>query len=161
MLAEVSQNTIPEAAVIPEQERVLKGHLEEESTKNQNDSIKLLEHNSSAEEDTRAVWVKKLLYLQDGKICPRKSGNVIQESPCIVEKPHGPPIWRRRCLKGNQEVHTGEKLHEFPECWKKLRWGCVKEHQKSCTGEKPLICSECGKRFSRRIWLRKHQEAHT
>ncbi|XP_060093853.1 zinc finger protein 232-like [Heteronotia binoei] len=164
MLAEVSQNMIPETAVIPEEENELKGHPEEESTRNQNDSIKLVEHNSSTDEDTRTVWVKRLSYLQGGKIRPHRSG--VHESPHIVEKSCGPPvngqpIRRRRCLIGSQQIHTGEKFCKCPECWEKLQSGWAKEDQKTHPGEKPLICSKCGKRFRWRSWLRKHQEAHT
>ncbi|XP_048347484.1 zinc finger and SCAN domain-containing protein 16-like [Sphaerodactylus townsendi] len=57
-LADVFQNMLPEITVILEPECELNGHTEKGSIKNQNDSIKLAEHNSSAADDTRNVWIR-------------------------------------------------------------------------------------------------------
>ncbi|XP_077186658.1 uncharacterized protein LOC143834030 isoform X2 [Paroedura picta] len=139
---EFPQNTIPEEAAKHEQESELKGHPEEESTTNQNDTIRLLEHSSSAEGDARTMWVKKLLYLQDGQICPHGSGRVPQGAPHLVEKPpcsrlvSGQPILRRSRLKGNPENDIGEKFHG---CRMKLRSEGSKERQTVGTGEKHLL----------------------
>ncbi|XP_053762168.1 zinc finger protein 671 isoform X8 [Panthera pardus] len=59
-------------------------------------------------------------------------------------------------------LHTGQRHHRCTECGKAFtRKDTLTRHQRIHTGERPYECSQCGKLFSQSCDLFKHETIHT
>ena len=59
-------------------------------------------------------------------------------------------------------ICTGRKPHQCTECGKRYtRKSYLARHELTHTREKPHKCTECGKRFTTKSNLTKHELTHT
>lgn len=78
------------------------------------------------------------------------------------ERPSEPELCQSSSVTGHQEILSGKKGHQCPECGKVFqRSSHLVRHQKIHLGEKPYQCKECGNVFSQNAGLLEHLRIHT
>ncbi|XP_069835713.1 zinc finger protein 420-like [Dendropsophus ebraccatus] len=99
-----------------------------------------------------------------GKCFFQKSGLVKHETTHTRRKPVSCLICENGTCVRPEKHETGEEDRPFPcpECGKCFtQKAYLVKHQRIHTGEKPFPCSECGKRFMQKDHLQRHQRIHT
>lgn len=95
-----------------------------------------------------------------------------EEEDCITKPPDTKPIIETTTSEQtkqsensdefNQQMKTGIKRHECPQCQKKFFASYIlAEHMRTHTKERPYACNECSATFSFKSSLRRHGLVHS
>ncbi|XP_059109403.1 zinc finger protein 419-like [Peromyscus eremicus] len=86
-----------------------------------------------------------------------------QDSPNLLESQMTPSARQpHRSSENAESIHTKKRNYKCSECGKAFSYKFrLIRHQKIHTGERPFKCSECGKAFSYKFQLIRHQKTHT
>ncbi|XP_052616302.1 zinc finger protein 773-like [Peromyscus californicus insignis] len=86
-----------------------------------------------------------------------------QDSSNLLESQMTPSARQpHRSSENAESIHTKKRNYKCSECGKAFSYKFqLIRHQKIHTGERPFKCSECGKAFSYKFQLIRHQKIHT
>ncbi|XP_038669366.1 histone-lysine N-methyltransferase PRDM9-like isoform X2 [Scyliorhinus canicula] len=104
---------------------------------------------------------ESLEHITTGQNSPSSNGHQTEQGS-FTQSAQEREFIKSNCLHQHQQIQTGEKLFQCPECGKSFtRAGSLHEHQRIHTGEKPYKCPECGRSFTQAGSLHNHQRTHT